>query len=111
MNQYGAFIAGLAAVFLIKFTCFLLGYLVIRMGHSLLEKGVKGEFKFRGTFSGVRADLVSASPGLLFLLLGVILIGYAMTVNKSVETTTAPTLPALPPSAILPPVPSDPTPR
>ena len=76
------------------------------MGHDLLEKGVKGEFKFKGSISGARADLASASPGLLFLLLGVILIGYAMALNKGVQIVR-PSTPVGPPTVILPPLPDE----
>jgi len=62
-------------VVLMKIVCFILGYLTIRLGHNLISSGVKGEFKFSGSLMGAKADLVSVSPGLLFVLLGVVLIG------------------------------------
>lgn len=70
-------------LFILKLTCLVIGYLVIRTGADLLREGVKGEFKFKSSFVGGKADLVSASPGLLFLLLGTFLIGYALHVDKS----------------------------
>ncbi len=68
------YITSLVTVLILKITVLIIGYLIVRLGYDLLVKGVKGEFKFKGNFSGVKADLASASPGLLFLLLGVILI-------------------------------------
>ena len=55
------------------------------MGYKLIHSGVKGDFKFSTKIAGVKADLASVSPGLLFVLLGVMLIGYAMYVEKTVE--------------------------
>lgn len=69
-------------VILLKLVCFIIGYLIIRLGYKLINSGVKGEFKFTGETKGVKGGLVSSSPGLLFVLLGAILIGYAMYVNK-----------------------------
>jgi hypothetical protein len=34
---------------------------------------------------GFKADLVSVSPGLLFVVLGILLIGYAIHVDKEAE--------------------------
>ena len=65
-----------------KIVCFILGYLTIRLGHHLIASGVKGEFKFSTKLSGVSADLASVSPGLLFVLLGAMLIGLAMFKDK-----------------------------
>ena len=85
MNAYHLVLANLTLVFLLKLTCFVLGYKVVKLGHRLLEDGVKGEFKFKAQLSGAKADLVSASPGLLFLVVGVFLIGYAIFVPKVIE--------------------------
>ncbi len=52
------------------------------MGYDLISSGVKGEFKFSTKFGGVKADLASISPGLLFVLLGTLLIGFALFVEK-----------------------------
>ena len=68
-----------------KIVCFVLGYLTVRLGHQLISSGVKGEFKFSASLGGTKADLASVSPGLLFVLLGILLIGYAMGVEKVVR--------------------------
>jgi hypothetical protein len=72
-------------VFLLKITCFLLAYFTVRMGYRLIAAGVKGEFKFSASCSGAKADLASVSPGLLFVLLGVALGGFAISVEKPVH--------------------------
>jgi len=69
-------------VMAMKITIFVVGYLTVRLGYNLLLAGVKGEFKFSAKIGGSKADLVSVSPGLLFVLLGVLLVGYALTVDK-----------------------------
>ena len=72
----------LALIFLLKVTAFILGYLAVRLGYQLISQGVRGEFKFTHKAVGVRADLANISPGLLFVLLGVFLIGYGVHVKK-----------------------------
>jgi hypothetical protein len=73
-----------ALIIFMKIVCFILGYLIICLGYKLIASGVKGEFKFSASLGGVKADLASISPGLLFVLLGVLLIGYAIYVEKEV---------------------------
>ena len=65
-----------------KLGLLIVGYLVTRMGYNLLIKGVTGEFKFKGEVAGHKADIASASPGIFFVFLGVVLLAVA-TVNKS----------------------------
>jgi hypothetical protein len=72
----------LCLLFLLKVTCFVLGYGIVKIGAELLREGVRGEFKFKTSMGSAKADLVSASPGLLFLVLGVVLIAFAMWVHK-----------------------------
>lgn len=79
-----AYVLSFALVILMKVICFILGYLTIRLGYKLISSGVKGEFKFSAKLGGVKTDLASVSPGLLFVLLGVLLIGYAVYVEKGV---------------------------
>ena len=65
-----------------KIVVFILGYLTIKLGYKLISSGVKGEFKFSANLGGVKTDLASVSPGLLFVLLGILLIGFAVYVEK-----------------------------
>ncbi|REL30107.1 hypothetical protein [Thalassotalea euphylliae] len=73
-------------VFFFKITTLLVGYLICRLGYDLLIKGVSGEFKFKGKLKGAKADLVSASPGVFFVFLGVVLLSVAVFVDKPFET-------------------------
>ena len=93
MGQIEPTSAGLLAfamIILLKIVCFVLGYLIIRLGYSLIKSGVTGEFKFATSWKGARADLASLSPGLLFVLLGVVLIAFAMYADKSVSVHVKP---------------------
>jgi len=85
MSNQLTFLLAWAMLILMKIVCFVLGYLTIRLGYKLIDSGAKGEFKFSGKLGGLKADLFSASPGLLFVLLGVFLIGYAIYVEKPLE--------------------------
>lgn len=66
-----------------KLSCFFIGFFIIRMGYKLIASGIKGEFKFSANYKGVKGGLISSSPGLLFVLLGTTLIGYALFIEKS----------------------------
>ena len=79
-----------AMIILMKIVCFILGYLIVRLGFVLIKSGVTGEFKFAGSWAGFKADLASVSPGLLFVLLGVFLISFAMYSDKSVNVHRQP---------------------
>ena len=67
-----------------KIVCFILSYKIIKLGYTLISSGVKGEFKFSSNFIGFKADLASVSPGLLFVLLGILLMMVAIYVDKTV---------------------------
>jgi hypothetical protein len=98
------FDADVVMVFLVKITCLILGYLVIKLGYNLIRDGVKGDFKFSSEFSGISGGLASSSPGLLFVLLGTILIAHGMLVKRSFEIKkTADTEQGVPPSPGFPP--------
>jgi hypothetical protein len=85
MTDQGIYLATLSAMLLLKIVVFILGYLAIKIGASLLREGIRGEFHFKSEFQGFKGDLASASPGLLFLIVGGILIGYAITVEKPIS--------------------------
>lgn len=93
-------LAGMVLGVSLKLACFLFGYLVIKIGAQLLRDGVKGEFQFKASLTGFTSDLASASPGLLFLLIGGFLIGYAMYLPKSVDYQSD--NPDPPPAIVLP---------
>lgn len=85
------YMVSFALIIFMKIVCFILGYLTIRLGYQLISSGVKGEFKFSANLGGAKADLASVSPGLLFVLLGVSLIGYSIYVPKGVKMEFKPT--------------------
>ena len=58
-----------------KIFTLLVGYLFAKLGYNLLIKGVSGEFKFKCEIKGFKADLVSASPGIFFILMGTLIVG------------------------------------
>jgi hypothetical protein len=70
-----------------KLAVLLVGYLIARLGHDLLIKGVTGQFKFHSTLGGGTADLVSASPGVFFILMATALIAIGIIKDKPFETT------------------------
>jgi hypothetical protein len=96
---------------LYKALCLLLGFLIVRMGRGLLTSGVKGEFKFSGSFVGMKSDLVSASPGLLFLVLGVALMIHGISETKTGSVDFAAPTTATPPPEVGLPVPASETQR
>jgi len=68
-----------------KLAALVIGYLLAKLGYELLSKGITGQFKFQSEFRGVKADLVSASPGTLFIVLAVALMVVAVGTEKLVE--------------------------
>lgn len=74
-------------IFVIKVLCLLLGFIIVWLGFKLILLGAKGEFKFSTDSKGIKARLESSSPGLLFVLLGVLLMCYALFVKKELENT------------------------
>jgi len=81
------YLISFALVVVMKIVCFVFGYLTIHLGYRLIASGAKGEFKFAASLGSFKGNLVSVSPGLLFVLLGVLLIGYALFVEKGVDMT------------------------
>lgn|GEM_PF-1724449 len=69
-----------------KLAVLVIGYLIARLGHDLLVKGVSGEFKFHTEFKGTKADLISASPGVFFILMATILIAIGVIKDKPFAT-------------------------
>jgi hypothetical protein len=67
-----------AALVTYKVVALVVGFLFAFLGYKLLVKGVSGEFKFSAEYKGVKADLISASPGIFFILTGTIVIGITL---------------------------------
>jgi len=78
-------IAGITAILAIKLTAIIIGYKIVALGHDTLVRGLKGEFEFSGSDGGRGLKLKSSSPGLLFVLLGSLLVGWAVFVEKPIE--------------------------
>ena len=79
-----AVVVDLVFLFLLKITSLILAFLTIRMGFVLIREGAKGGFTFKANLVGLKADLASVSPGLLFVLLGICLMGYSIYVKKEI---------------------------
>ena len=77
-DKLSAILAG-CLVITLKLVALIIAYKIIKLGYDLLLRGVKGEFQFSGQVAGNKADLKSASPGLLFLLLGCMVMVIAVT--------------------------------
>lgn len=69
-----------------KLAVLFVGYLIAKLGHDLLIKGVTGQFKFQAEIKGTKADLVSASPGVFFILMATVLIAIGVIKDKPFET-------------------------
>lgn len=82
-------IAGIIAILAIKLTAIVVGYKIVALGHDTLVRGLKGEFEFSGNDGGRGLKLKSSSPGLLFVLLGSLLVGWAVFVEKPIEYSWA----------------------
>lgn len=74
-------------VMTLRVLALVLGYRVVKLGYEALIKGVAGNFDFGGKVkSDVELKLVSTSPGLLFVLLGVALMGWALLPHSEMTT-------------------------
>jgi hypothetical protein len=89
MSHENLILVDLAMIFLLKCICVVLGYKIIKLGYTLLSDGVKGKFNFSLNYHGIKSGLVSASPGLLFVFLGVCLIVAGLWINKNIQFESA----------------------
>jgi len=88
-DSVAASIAFMIAVVVIKVTALILGYLIVRLGHDTMIKGVTGDIDFGFSGSGVSTKLKSGSPGALFVLAGAAVIIWALWVEKPFEAEVA----------------------
>jgi len=79
-------VATILPILTFKLAVLFVGYLIARLGYQLLVKGISGQFTFSANFRGGKADLVSASPGIFFILMATILIAIAVLKDKPFET-------------------------
>lgn len=83
-------VAYMLSVLVLKITAFVLGYLIVRLGHDTLIKGITGEIDFGFSGSGFKTKLKSASPGALFVVMGAAIIIWGLAVEKPMEIKTLP---------------------
>ncbi|WP_299071627.1 hypothetical protein [uncultured Paraglaciecola sp.] len=68
-----------------KITAFVIGYLIVKLGHDTLIKGVSGDINFGFSGGGVETKLKSASPGAFFVLAGAAVIMWGLFVEKPIS--------------------------
>ena len=73
-----------------KITACVLGYLIVRLGHDTLVKGISGEIDFGFSGSGFQTKLKAGSPGALFVLMGAAIIIWGLAVQKPMEIKMLP---------------------
>lgn len=79
-------LAGIAGVLAMKLTAIVVGYKIVKLGYEALVRGIKGEFDFGGKITDqAEIKLLSASPGLFFVLLGCFVICWALFVQKPIN--------------------------
>lgn len=80
----------LVGTLVMKITAIVIGYLIVRLGHDTLIRGITGSLDFGITGSGVKAKLKSASPGAAFVLAGAAIIIWALAVEKPFDLQVGP---------------------
>lgn len=88
-------IAFMFSILALKITAFVLGYLIVRLGHDTLIKGISGEIDFGFSGSGFTTKLKSGSPGALFVVMGAAIIIWGLMVQKPMEIKVIPSSPAV----------------
>lgn len=83
-------ISFMLSILVLKVTAFVLGYLIVRLGHDTLIKGVTGEIDFGFSGSGFKTKLKAASPGALFILMGAAIILWGLAVEKPMAIKMSP---------------------
>lgn len=78
------------SVLALKVAAFVLGYLIVRLGHDTLIRGVTGEIDFGFSGSGFKTKLKAASPGALFVLMGAAIIIWGLAMQKPFEVKAGP---------------------
>jgi len=80
-----------AAIVVAEIATLIIGFLLVRLGHDLLTRGVRGEFNFTGELKGWKLGLASASPGTLFALLGAVVVVATVFGSRSADIRQGPT--------------------
>jgi putative Ca2+/H+ antiporter (TMEM165/GDT1 family) len=75
-----------SSILIMKLTAIVVGYKIVQLGYEALIRGIKGEFDFGGKLTNhMEIKLLSASPGLFFVLFGSFIICWALFVEKPVS--------------------------
>jgi hypothetical protein len=74
----------------IKITAFVIGYLIVRLGHDTLIKGVTGDIDFGLEGKGLKTKLKAGSPGAFFVLAGAAIILWGLFVSKPLNISVKP---------------------
>ncbi len=82
--RYGTVVAVIftLSTVVMKITAIIIGYLVVRLGHDTLIRGVTGEIDFGFQGEGVGVKLKAASPGAAFVLAGAAIVIWGLAVDK-----------------------------
>jgi hypothetical protein len=76
-------VLNLVLIWGLKIVVFIVGYRIVRLAVDLLQQGIRGEFTFKGSLSGAKADLRSSSPGIFFTFVGLALIVAALLIRTT----------------------------
>jgi len=77
--------AFILAVLVLKVSALVLGYLIVRLGHDTLIRGVTGAIDFGFSGEGLNLKLKAASPGALFVVAGAAIIVWGLAVQKPMK--------------------------
>ena len=75
----------MVCILIIKVTALILGYLIVKLGHDTLIKGITGDIDFGFEGKGLTTKLKAGSPGAFFVLAGAAVIMWALFVEKPFE--------------------------
>ena len=77
----------------IKITAFVIGYLIVKLGHDTLVRGVTGDIDFGIEGKGLKTKLKAGSPGAFFVLAGAAIILWGLFVSKPLNISVKPVAP------------------
>ncbi|MEJ2092762.1 MAG: hypothetical protein P8X65_11280 [Syntrophobacterales bacterium] len=86
VNPIWLHLVTVASILIFKITLLIIGYLIAKLGYKLLVDGITGNFKITFKFKGFETNLISGLPGLFFIFLAVLLMGYAVMKDKPFGT-------------------------
>jgi hypothetical protein len=75
----------MVCILIMKVTALVLGYLIVKLGHDTLIRGVTGDIDFGFEGKGIATKLKAGSPGAFFVLAGAAIIMWALFVEKPFE--------------------------